>query len=244
MEKCIEIVATSDVHAPLYLDKFADEIKKIKFLDKKLFLFAGDMIERGKIEYYTDIISLVKKYYSGKIIGILGNDEYDTLLDTLVKEYEDIVWLYDDKIILEINDLSIGIIGTKGSLDKPTWWQSKNIKNIRKIYANRIKKIATLLKELKHKCDIMILLSHYAVTYKNLVGEPKSIWPMLGSNRFEELIKKYRPDVVIHGHAHRSTRTYTEIYDTKIYNVAFPANGRIVIIKLKKEKKGILQYFE
>lgn len=244
MKKSIEIIATSDVHAPLYLDKFADEIKKIKFVDKKLFLFAGDMIERGKIENYASIISLVRKYYSGKIIGVLGNDEYDTLLNVLIERYKDIIWLYDDKIILEINNLNIGIIGTKGSLDKPTWWQTKNIKNIRKIYADRIKKITILLKEIKYKCDIVILLSHYAITYKTLIGEPRSIWPMLGSNRFEELVKKYRPDIIIHGHAHRSTKTYAEMNGTKIYNVAFPANKKIVTIKLEEKRKGILQYFE
>src|SRR5947208_2659675 len=52
-----------------------------------------------------------------------------------------------------------------------------------------------------------------------LEGEPRVIWAFLGTDRMAPPIGKHRPDVVLHGHAHRGTFE-GEIGEVPVYNVA------------------------
>jgi Icc-related predicted phosphoesterase len=51
--------------------------------------------------------------------------------------------------------------------------------------------------------DLRILLLHYAPIRDTLSGEPREIFPFLGSYLFAELADQHGVDLVLHGHAHR-----------------------------------------
>ena len=56
-------------------------------------------------------------------------------------------------------------------------------------------------------------------------GEPIGIWNLLGSARLALPVAEYRPDLVVHGHAHAG-RFEGAIGDTPVYNVAVQVIGR------------------
>jgi len=72
--------------------------------------------------------------------------------------------------------------------------------------------------------DHRIVLLHYSPTVSTLEGEPRGIWPFLGTDRLAEPIAEHRPDVVLHGHTHAG-RFEGAIGDIPVFNVAVPVLG-------------------
>ena len=59
-------------------------------------------------------------------------------------------------------------------------------------------------------------------------GEPREIFPFLGSSRLEEPLNRYQVTMAFHGHAHRGAaegRTSTGI---PVFNVALPLMRRVL----------------
>ncbi|NVM52770.1 MAG: metallophosphoesterase [Candidatus Helarchaeota archaeon] len=232
----IRVACVSDVHTPKYLESFKDAIRKIQHERIDLFLFAGDMIYKGRVGGLLSIISIMEEFgFKFPIYSCFGNEEYDNLYEKLRDIGKNkIIFLEDDLVSIKRKGQTIGIIGTKGSLAKPTWWQAENIPNIKELYAKRIKKVKELAAALD--TDIRILLFHYAPTYLTVVGEPKMAHPQMGTKAYEEIIlnKIFKINAVFHGHAHRGNRFTLLKNRIPIYNVAFPLRKEITIVNIPR----------
>jgi len=232
----IKIAATADVHSPKFILQFEDALSRLPD-DIDLFLFAGDMIFKGRVSEFERVLKLVRSVYNGRIIACFGNEEYDECIPVLRANYGDeVTWLHDEIIKLEVKGYSLGVVGSRGSLDRPTRWQLKNIKGIEEIYRKRVSLIGQLLSRLAD-CDFTILLLHYAPTYRTLIGEVKAIWPEMGCREMEKVIASKSPTVVVHGHAHKSKVHKVQLGGTTIFNVSLPSVNRIVIFNLPLERE-------
>ena len=225
-----------DIHAPIYFKEFLSALNKFShFNQKALVLLAGDLVDKGKIEFMKPVIRAISSKINGRIIGIFGNEEYDSLKEKIRKECSSVIWLDDEAYYYENEDLKIVIIGSRGVLDKPTLWQRRNIPNIEEIYSERLVKIESLLRKVPFGF-YSILLTHYAPTYLTLEGEDRRIWSMLGSKRLERVLLKYQPRLAIHAHAHKSVRFEAYLKSTRVINVSFPARRDIVLISLETRR--------
>jgi len=235
------VAAISDLD-PLGVDlePFWNIIKEIKEPD--LLFFAGDIYEYRNPEIYGLILDFIKlKKWKCPIVAVFGNREFDEDIDDIKKICKNrITFLDDESIELKIKGKEIGIVGTRGSLDIPTWWQWRNIPGIRKTYIDRVEKIKKLLEELKS--DIKILLMHYSPTYKTLKGEDNRIYGCLGSKKYEDVIKKTKITFAVHGHAHYGT-PLASVNSTPVFNVAFTVNRRMVEIDTDNLPKAGLKKF-
>lgn len=230
----MRIAAVGDVHCPRYLELLLESLKKAP--DFELMLLAGDLVLRNDFSQISRLLETIRNFYGGPIIACFGNEEFDESLQAY-KKYDEIVWLHDESKTLEIGGSTLGIIGSRGALDRPTFWQRKNIRGIYETYAKRIKLIDDLLEALKSKKpDVTVVLTHYAPTYKTLVGERPSAWPEMGSERLESLIAKHQPDAWIHAHGHASIKPETSIGKTLIVNVSLPARLQITILELPRRQ--------
>jgi len=233
------IAATGDIHSPIYYELFVKSLENLR-VKPDLFLLAGDMIDRGKIEEFDKVWNALFGKISCPIVACFGNNEYDELRETLKVKFPKIRFLDDQSIVFSIDTTSIGIFGSTGSLDQPTRWQKVHIPHIEKIYASRI-----LLAE-KHlqrmASHLKILLLHYAPTYKTLEGENPRIYGSLGCKAFEDVLIKQKPDLVIHGHSHRGLKK-AWVDTVPVFNVALPLNKEIVIIDTEKDLKPGLSKF-
>jgi len=224
------IAAVSDVHSPIYLSQFSSSIG-LRISEAKLFLFAGDMIYKGNYRSLEKVLKVIRKFYSGQIVSVFGNEEHDNIKEILKERYKEVIWLDDESKIFSLEGKKIKIVGTRGSLQEPTTWQKQNIKNIEQIYRERTEKIKELLMK-KEEADITILLSHYATCKETIFGEDEKAYPYLMDPKMEEVILYTRPNIVIHGHAHNATKLYFKINETVVYNVAFPARKAITMIEV------------
>jgi len=233
------IACVSDVHSPQYFDEFVRAMDNLR-IKPDLFLMAGDMIDRGRTEEFEKIHNVLFGKIYCPIVACFGNNEYAQLREEMKEKYPDIKFLDDESLVLEIQGIRVGIVGSTGSLDRPTTWQKRNVPDIEKIYEERVKLVDKLLAELEG--DFKILLIHYSPTYKTLEGEDPRFYPNLGSQKYEKVLVERKPDLVIHGHSHNGIKK-AWIDTVPIFNVAFPANKEIVVIDTEKDlKPGITKF--
>ena len=235
----MKIACISDLHCPQYFEDFIRAMDN--FREKPdLFLIAGDIINRGRIEEFDKFFNVLFGKIFCPIVSCFGNNEYVDLRKKLKEKYKEIIFLDDESICLEISGLKVGIVGSTGSLDKPTTWQKRNVPDIEKIYEERVKIIDKLLVELK--ADFKILLLHYSPTYKTLKGEKEFFYPNLGCEKYEKVIIERKPNLVVHGHAHNGIKK-AWVDAVPVFNVAFPANKEIVLIDTEKDlRAGITKF--
>lgn len=239
MLSLMRVGAVGDLHGARFLE-FLSERDEYRNLD--LLLLAGDLTEKNNLDEFDLAIKKLRRLTSAKMIAVFGNEEYDES-HVEYKKRSEIIFLEDEKIILNIQNKIVKIIGTTGSLDRPTWWQRTHMPEIWRRYQERVAKIYELLE--RDDSDFLILLMHYGPTYKTLVGEKPDKYQEMASIKYEQVILDKRPDVVFHAHAHRGTR-YAELVrlqkrldqlkgDSKpipVFNVSLPLNKAITIVEL------------
>jgi len=229
----VKILAVADVHSPRYLDEFAKALAQHEQPD--VFLLAGDMINRGNAEEYTNVLDTVEKVLGTDfpVIGCFGNEEYSEVRKEIISIVGDRMIFLDEKsTILDSNALKVGIVGTQGSLDKATSWQRRNIPSVKGVFKRRAKRAASLLKKMKDKVDYRILLMHYSPCLETCEGEDTKAFSWLGSRKFYSVVVEHQPDLVIHGHVHNSTRHEVSIGTAIVRNVALPAVGSITELNI------------
>jgi Icc-related predicted phosphoesterase len=233
------IAATGDVHSPRYFGDFVKAVDSLK-AKPQLMLLLGDMIDRGQIEEYERIYNTFFGKITCPIVACFGNNEYQDLREQLKQKYKEIKFLDDEATVIQIGSLSVGIVGTTGSLDEPTRWQKANIPNIENIYRSRITLVDNLLQRMR--TDITILMIHYAPTYKILEGENPNFYKNMGSIAYEQVLINRKPTLVLTGHSHRGLKS-TWVDTVPVFNVAFPLNKQIVVIDTEKDlKPGITRF--
>jgi len=236
------IAATSDLdYLGVNLEPFWEALKKV--IQPDLFLFAGDMYEYRNPDQYGTILDFIKlRNWKCPIVAIFGNREFPEDEDDIKKVCgKKITFLNDESIVLKIKNKTVGIVGSRGSLDMPTWWQSHHVKGVKDMYQQKIEKAEKLLKELD--TDIKILLTHYATTYKTLKGEDPDIYPGLGSQKYEKVIEQTKPTFVIHGHVHFGI-PLAFVNSIPVFNVSFHLNKKIVEIDTENLPKIGLKKYE
>jgi Icc-related predicted phosphoesterase len=227
----VRIAAAGDVHASEATRERIEAAFQAVQHDADLLLLAGDLTTLGEPEQARVLADAV----AGLEIpaaAILGNhdlhsghgDEVSAILRDAGMHMLD-----REAEIFEIRGQEVGVVGTKGFVGGFTGSQLPDFGEplLRRVYAetsDEVEAIRRGLQEIAH-CPIRIVLLHYSPTSDTLHGEPEGIWTFLGSNRLAIPIAEYRPDVVLHGHAH-SGSFEGAIGEVPVYNVAVHVTGR------------------
>lgn len=226
----MRIVGTSDIHAPVFLKELKKASEECGNAD--LLILAGDIIDRGRIEYYGEVVDELSKT-GAKMIAVFGNDEFDDLKEELRRTVPKVRFLDDESLIVTINGVNLGIVGSRGSLELPTIWQRRRVPDIERIYEGRIKVLGEMLRDLRKKADLILLITHYATTTKTLRGENPRAWRYLGHRGFEDYFRDGLVDIAVHGHSHNGSK-FATIGRTIVYNVAFPLWKKLVDVSPKR----------
>lgn len=190
-----------------------------------LILLAGDLTTHGLLEEAL-VLADACRGAQAPVVAVLGNHDHHSghareiaavLRDGGVRVLE------SDHAVLELGELQVGVVGTKGFVggfpgaEIPDFGE----RLLRDVYAETSREVAALEAGLEAVagCERRIVLLHYAPVTETLVGEPEAIWAFLGSGRLAGPIGAHRPDVVFHGHAHHG-RPVGAIGTVPVHNVA------------------------
>jgi uncharacterized protein len=227
----VKIAAAGDVHASegtrVHLKESFDAIER----EVDVILLAGDLTAHGEPEH-AEILAAAARGSTVPILAVLGNHDFhaghgDEVARVLREAGMRV--LDRDAVIVELDGQATGIVGTKGFVGGFSGSQLPDFGEplLRQVYAetsDEAEAIRRGLQEIAH-CPIRIVLLHYSPTSDTLHGEPEGIWTYLGSDRLAAPIAEYRPDVVLHGHAHAGSFEGA-IGTVPVYNVAVPVTGR------------------
>ncbi|MDX1534095.1 MAG: metallophosphoesterase [Thermoplasmata archaeon] len=233
----MRIMAVGDVHGEEHLAAVQASLAGGPEAD--LILLAGDISHRNDVDLYGRVLEAFQEASEAPIVAVFGNHDYADSHAAYRMAYP-ITFLEEETKDLQVAGRRVRVIGSTGVLDRPTWWQRTNLPQIAAEYTRRLHVLDGLLEEEGFR----ILLTHYAPTYRTLVGEGESYWDQLGSKRMESVLLRHRPELVIHGHAHlgvpyaelQTGQTTLTTFDRgrtiPVHNVAFPVRKELTLLEL------------
>src|SRR5438105_2493240 len=227
----IRIAAAADIHAS---DVSAERVERA-FADlggeADVVLLAGDLTTSGEPEQ-AEVLAAACRRLDVPIFAVLGNHDHhagrtDEL--TAVLGAAGVRLLDRECATCEVEGLELGIVGAKGFVGGfpgsalPDFGEPL----LRRIYAETTEEADAISRGLQEigYCELRIVLLHYAPTADTLQGEPEGIWTYLGCDRLAVPIAEYRPDIVLHGHAHAGSFEGA-VGPVPVYNVAVHVTGR------------------
>jgi uncharacterized protein len=225
MVRPIRVAAAGDIHCSAERrDALSAAFEQVD-REVDLILLAGDLTTLGEPEQAAALAEICRPL-EARVVAVLGNhDWHANRRDELVSALEEggITILDPGSTTCEIDGRRVGVAGAKGFVGGFPDSQLPDFGEpiLRHVYRDTTAEVEAIAAGLEaiDGCDHRIVLLHYAPTTTTLEGEPRVIWAFLGTDRLAPPIGQYRPDVVLHGHAHRGTFA-GEIGDVPVYNVA------------------------
>jgi uncharacterized protein len=227
----IRFAAAGDIHAD---DANRDDLARaFRDVDGSvdLVLLAGDLTTYGQPEQAA-LLAEICRPLEIPVFAVLGNHDWHcnqvpeivALLSSAGVRVLDRSWAIE-----EIDGASVGIVGLKGFIGGFPDSQLPDFGEplLRQVYAETTGEVDALAAGLEAVAgsDHRIVLLHYSPTASTLGGEPRGIWPFLGTDRLAEPIAEHKPDVVLHGHTHAGTFEGS-VGSVPVFNVAVPVIDR------------------
>jgi uncharacterized protein len=231
MSERIRVAAAGDIHCSEPLRERITHAFAAVAEEADLILLAGDLTTHGEPEQAA-VLADACRPLTVPVDVVLGNHDYHSnRCDEVVAVLEDagIRVLQRDSTVHEVGGLEVGVVGCKGFVggfpgaELPDFGEPL----LREVYAETTREVTALEAGLEaiSGCHRRIALLHYSPIPETLVGEPETIWAFLGSSRLAAPIGAYRPDLVLHGHAHRGTFG-GELGPVPVRNVALAVLGK------------------
>jgi uncharacterized protein len=226
----IRVAAAADIHCS---EETRGEIESALARvdsDADLILLAGDLTTYGLPEQAA-VLADIAHNLSAPIVAVLGNHDYHSDREGEITELltaAGVTVLERSSTVLSVSDVSIGIVGAKGFIGG---FDGGGINFgeplIRQIHAETTADVEALERGFAEIAGaaIRIALLHYSPIAETLEGEPRGIWSVLGNERLAVPLASHRPDLVLHGHAHRG-RFEGSIDSIPVFNVAVHVIGR------------------
>src|SRR3954470_5116515 len=231
MPRPIRVAAAGDVHAEqANRDSLASAFHAVDG-GVDVVLLAGDLTTYGEPEQAA-LLAEICRPLEVPVYAVLGNHDWHcnrvpeivALLSGAGVRVLDRSWAVE-----EVDGASVGIVGLKGFIGGFPDSQLPDFGEpiLRQVYAETTEELDALQAGLEavEGSDYRIVLLHYSPTATTLEGEPRGIWPFLGTDRLFFPLPPHPPDVVLHGHTHAG-RFEGAIGDVPVFNVAVPVLGR------------------
>ncbi|GAA5042997.1 Icc-related predicted phosphoesterase [Thermocatellispora tengchongensis] len=225
------IAAVGDIHLGEDLrGKYRAQVAGIEHR-ADVFLIAGDLTRHGTVKEGR-LVAEEFRDLQIPVVAVLGNHDYHSDAEEEIADLlrdVGITVLDDNSTVIDCNGMRLGIVGGKGfgggfagkcasEFGEP---EIKAFVRHTKAIADRWR---IALKELD--ADHKIVLSHYSPVKDTLEGEPKEIYPFLGSYLLAEAVDSVGADLILHGHAHLGTEKGNTPGGIRVRNVAMPVLRR------------------
>jgi Icc-related predicted phosphoesterase len=192
-------------------------------------LLAGDLTRLGLPEEARVLAEVLHDLAGIPIAAVLGNHDHHSDRQDEVRailEGAGVAVLDTSAVTWEIDGARVAVVGTKGfgggfEGTHATAFGEREMKAFVEHTHALSEGLDRCLREVDG-ADLTVLLLHYAPIRDTLSGEPREIFPFLGSYLFAEIADRHGVDLVLHGHAHRGTERGRTPGGIAVRNVAHP----------------------
>jgi uncharacterized protein len=226
----IRVAAAADIHCSEETRAEVEAAFEKVDADADLILLAGDLTTYGLPEQ-AQVLGDIAHGVSVPVVAVLGNHDYHSDRESEVTEVltaAGITMLERSSTVLTVKGVSVGVVGAKGFIGG---FDGGGINFgeplIRAVHAETTADVEALDRGLSEIAGaaIRIALLHYAPITETLEGEPRGIWSVLGNERLAVPLAAHRPDLVLHGHAHKG-RFEGSLDSIPVFNVAVHVMGQ------------------
>jgi Icc-related predicted phosphoesterase len=187
-------------------------------------LLCGDLTDYGLPEEARHLARDVTAALKIPSVAVLGNHDFESgnaqaVVDILREAGVKVL----DGDAFELH--GVGFAGAKGfggGFGPRTLapWGEDSIKRFVHEAIDEALKLESALAKLRTPRRIGVL--HYSPIEATVEGEPREIFPFLGSSRLEEPLNRFKVSAVFHGHAHHGALEGRTSAGAPVYNVALP----------------------
>ena len=230
----VRIAAIGDLHM-----RETDDFRRFSDLESlceraDLLIVAGDLTESGRLaeaELAGELLAAARL----PVIAVLGNHDLRSLRRVAFRrllERKGVEVLEGRAALVRLdNGLQIGVAGTTGCgggfwpVEGPHDLPGRTLKRFA-LHASREARALDLALR-SFDADLAIAVMHFAPTTSTLGREPLAKYWMLGNCELGVVLDQRRPDLAIHGHAHRGNRFGFTPGGLPVRNVALPVVGGV-----------------
>ncbi|HEY0625625.1 MAG TPA: metallophosphoesterase [Allosphingosinicella sp.] len=218
----IKLAAIGDLHVSETSEKrYRDLFVEISEVADVVAL-CGDLTNFGKTSE-AEILAEDLRACTIPMVGVLGNHDYECGQPDKVKEIlhqAGVTVLDEQAAVVE----GVGFAGVKGFIGgfgrgELGAFGEEAIKVFVDESINEARKLENALRSLKTERTVAVL--HYSPIAETVEGEPKEIFPFLGSSRLADAVDRFENvKAVVHGHAHRGAFQGQTPRGVPVYNCA------------------------
>ncbi|MEU7633061.1 metallophosphoesterase [Nocardia sp. NPDC049220] len=192
-----------------------------------ILLLAGDLTRHGALDE-AEVVAAEFSDIGVPVVAVLGNhDHHSDVEQDIAKLLTDhgITVLEGTAARFEIDGHSLGVAGTKGfgggfAGKCASVFGERLMREFARHTVDLAESLSDALAE--SDTDITVALTHYSPVSDTLHGEPREIYPFLGSYLLGEAIDASGADLALHGHAHAGAERGTTPGGIRVRNVAQP----------------------
>jgi Icc-related predicted phosphoesterase len=192
-------------------------------------LLAGDLTRLGLPEEARVLADALSALGDLPIAAVLGNHDHQSDREDEVRSIvgdAGVDVLEGSAVTWRIGDASVAVAGSKGfgggfEGTHATPFGELEMKSFVEHTRLTAERLDAGMADLGD-ADLAILLLHYAPIRETLTGEPRELFPFLGSYLFAEVADRHGVDLVLHGHAHRGRERGRTPGGIPVRNVAHP----------------------
>lgn len=199
-----------------------------------LLLLAGDLTRHGAVAE-AEVVAAEVADVGVPVVAVLGNHDHHSGEEAEVSRVladAGVAVLEGTTTVLSLHGDRIGVAGTKGfcggfagrSAGEFGEQEMKDFVRVTRRSADSLRRALTELAD--DGCALRIALTHFAPVPDTLAGEPREIYPFLGSYLLAEAMDEAGADLAVHGHAHLGTEHGMTAGGIRVRNVAQPVIGK------------------
>lgn len=218
----VRLAAVGDVHCSKTAGGTLQPLFAQAAAAADILLIAGDLTAYGLPDEAQTLAKELTAVAKIPILAVLGNHEYEAGREEEIQQIlTDIGVTILDGGSCEM--LGVGFAGVKGfggGFDERALepWGEPTMKQFVQDAVQETLKLGSALARLRTPSKVALV--HYAPVQATVEGEPREIYPFLGSSRLEEPIDRYRSAVCFHGHAHNGRPEGRTRGNVPVFNVA------------------------
>lgn len=233
-DRVLRVAAVGDIH----LGSDSRGLLRPSFLTlpgcADVLLLAGDLTRHGTVAEAAVVADEVRDV-GVPVVAVLGNHDHHSEEEPAVARVlaeSGVTVLEGTGVVLPLHGRQVGIAGTKGfcggfvgrSAGEFGEREMKDFVRTTRRSADGLRRALTELAA--DGCDLRIALTHFAPVPDTLAGEPRELYPFLGSYLLAEAMDEAGADLAVHGHAHLGTEHGMTSGGIRVRNVAQPVIGK------------------
>jgi Icc-related predicted phosphoesterase len=217
----MRIAATADLHfVPPSQTVLSDQLNKVRD-EADVLVLAGDLTNYGQPTEMEPLLNVIVRLRV-PTVAVLGNHDYESGLE------QELMRMMTAEGIKVLDGSAyerdgVGFAGTKGFVGGfgrgvLTAFGEPEVKTFVRASIDEALKLERGLSQLRTSKRVVVL--HYSPIAETVNGEPREIFPFLGTSRLAEVIDRQGADLVVHGHAHHGSLDGKTTAGVPVRNVA------------------------